>query len=160
MASALLILFLTSLFALNSTAMRMLRSASETADASQLLQTRVEQVRLANWTQVTRADWVQENLLPTRTQAAAPGTLVHKIDTLNDLQGARENVEVAVYPPAAGSDAFTVSRDESGNVSNPGGDLSAKDQVCVHLTVSWTSWGGRTRSRELSTIVSRWGISK
>lgn len=82
MTSAILVLFLTSLFALNSTVMRMLHSATETAYASQQLQTRVEQLRLANWSQLTRPSWVQANLLPTPAQAGPSHALIRKVDNL------------------------------------------------------------------------------
>ena len=52
-------LFLGSLFTMNMTAMRTMRTAREAANASQVLQQRVESMRIANWHQVTNADWVK-----------------------------------------------------------------------------------------------------
>ena len=163
MSAAILILFLTSLFALNSTVMRMLRAAGETAAASQELQTRVEQLRLANWTLATKPSWVQQNLLPTAVQAGPSYPLIHKIDTLNDLPGLSEQIvctgQVGSPPPT-----YTVSRDADGNVTatddGVAASLAAQEGVLVRVTLTWQSWGGRTRSRELQTVLSRWGISK
>ena len=63
-------LFLTSLFALNSNMMRLLGAASEAANASLDLQQRTEQVRLANWQQISDPAWVSTNLLGTMTDAS------------------------------------------------------------------------------------------
>lgn len=149
-ASALLVLFLTSLFALNSTVMRMLRSASETATASQEAQARLEQVRLANWPQITKSTWVQDTLLKQlKTDAVIS----------NDLPGMVERVEG--WRTGDTTAAYAVTRDAAGNVTTAtAADLSTEDLIYVHVIVSWTSWGGRPRSRELVTVVSRWGISK
>ena len=150
MASALLVLFLTSLFALNSTAMRMLRSAGETTAASQEAQARIEQVRLANWPQITKSTWVQNTLLSQMKTDAVIS---------DDLPGMSERVEG--WREGGTAAAYSVTRDASGTVSTTtAADLSAEDLVYIHVVVSWTSWGGRARSRELVTAVSRWGISK
>src|SRR3954471_3056834 len=63
-------LFLGSLFTMNISAMKTMRTAREAAAASQVLQQRVESMRIANWHQITDADWVKDNLL----SADAPGS--------------------------------------------------------------------------------------
>ena len=57
--------------------MHLLRASAEAANASQSLQQRVEQVRLANWTQLTDPNWVQGTLLNTKTDASVnlPGLI-------------------------------------------------------------------------------------
>ena len=159
MAGAIIVLFLTSLFSLNSTVMRLLGSAAETANASQHLQQRVEQVRLANWNQVTDPAWLQANLLATRTDAAVnlPGVQ----ETLTVTPYTSPSSAAATNPPAP----FTVTRDATGKVTvSPAGYASAglmatQEMVQVDLTVTWPGWT-RTRTRALTTLVSRWGISK
>lgn len=172
-AATLLTLFLTSLFALNSTVMRMLRSAAETTCASQELQTRIEQVRLVNWRQISQSG----------TTASARGTayniLAAPTDALGDLPGISERLDAILYRdplvfdskgnvvlPAA---SFSVLRDANGVLTVKDGNggnattsvnLSAEDKLFVRVAVTWTSWGGRVRTRELVTVVSRWGISK
>src|ERR1700674_4184502 len=69
-AAAICALFLGSLFAMNTSTMQTIKMARETACASQVLQQRVEAMRIANWHQVTDADWLQANLL----NADAPGS--------------------------------------------------------------------------------------
>ena len=158
MAAALLAMFLTSLFALNSTVMRMLRSASETANASQELQTRVEQIRLTNWLQATNPDAVQD-LLRRATNA-----------TLN-LPDLTETLLVRPYSYALPeqSPAFKFQRASDGTVSPAtdgptatGADLADPSVAMIRFdyALTWRSWGGRTRTRALTTVVSRWGVSK
>ncbi len=158
-AGAIIILFLTSLFALNSTVMRLLGAAAKTASASQDLQQRVEQVRLANWTQITDASWVQANLLGTQTDASI------------NLPGLQETITVSPYvsPSSAAATTapspFTVTRTSTGTVtaSQAGSTSSAAmvnlEMVQVDLTICWPGWNHQ-RTRALTTIVSRWGISK
>ena len=159
-AGAIIILFLTSLFALNSTVMRLLGAAAETASASQDLQQRVEQVRLANWSQITDPAWVQANLLGTPTDASV------------NLPGLQETMTVTPYispsstaPATAPPAAFTVTRSSVGTVTvTPAGYASAaamanQEMVRIDLTITWPGWN-RQRYRALTTLVSRWGISK
>src|ERR671926_1277156 len=68
-ATAISALFLGSLFLMNSSAMDTIQMARESACASQVLQQRVESMRIANWHQVTDANWLLTNLL----NADAPG---------------------------------------------------------------------------------------
>ncbi len=50
---------------MNMTGIKAIRIAREAACASQVLQQRVEAMRIANWHQVTDANWVKNNLLST-----------------------------------------------------------------------------------------------
>ena len=158
MASALLMLFLTSLFALNSTVMRMLRSANETADASQELQCRVEKIRLANWTQVTNPTSMRELL---RKKTDATQDLPDVVETLVVRPYSFDQPEQApAFKWQRASDA-TVSPAPDGPAAT-GRDLSKPDvgMIRFDVTVTWRSWGGRMRTRTLSTVVSRMGVSK
>src|SRR3712207_5115098 len=56
-------MFLGSLFTMNITAMKNIRVAREASSASQVLQQRVEAMRIANWHQITDPTWVSSNLL-------------------------------------------------------------------------------------------------
>src|SRR5436305_14629487 len=75
-------IFLGSLFAMNTASMGTIKRAREAASASQVLQQRVESMRIANWHQITDADWVKANLLNT---AAAGST---------DLKSVSENLTI------------------------------------------------------------------
>ena len=159
-AGAIIVLFLTSLFALNSTVMRLLGSAAETANASQHLQQRVEQVRLANWNQITDPSWLQANLLAAKTDAAV------------NLPGMQESVTITPYlSPSSATPAtpppgyFTVKRDPTGQLTvtptgySSAGLMAKQEMVQVDVSVTWPGWT-RSRTRILTTLVSRWGISK
>src|SRR5256885_458138 len=63
MAAGLVAVFLGSLFTMNSSSMGTIKMARQSAAASQVLQQRVESLRIANWHQVTDADWIKTNLL-------------------------------------------------------------------------------------------------
>ena len=161
-AGAIIILFLTSLFALNSTAMRILGSARETASASQSLQQRVEQIRLANWPQITDVNWVQSTLLAAQTDASV------------NLPGLQETITVTSYTSPSSSPAdltalpeyatFTVNRSATGAVTVTSGAgttaaMASQQMVQIDLTITWPGWN-HPRTRALTTLVSRWGISK
>ncbi len=162
-AGAIIILFLTSLFALNSTVMRLLGAAAETSSASQDLQQRVEQVRLANWSQITSPPWVQANLLGTPTDASVnlPGLQETLTVTPYVSPSSAPAPATATAPPAA----FTVTRNALGTVTvTPAGYASSaamanQEMVQIDLTITWPGWN-RQRYRALTTLVSRWGISK
>src|SRR3954463_1944866 len=70
MAAGISAIFLGSLFAINTASMGTIKMAREAAAASQVLQQRVESMRIANWHQITDADWIRDNLM----NAAAPGS--------------------------------------------------------------------------------------
>ncbi len=158
-AGAVVTIFLASLFVLNSDMMHLLRAATETANASQDLQQRVEQVRLANWNQITDPNWVQTTLFNTKTDASI------------NLPGLTETLTVTAYTsPSSTSVAsvpppFTVTRNADGTCSvSPAGYsatamLGQQEMVRIDLGVNWPSLS-RTRTRSLTSMVSRWGISK
>ena len=161
-AGAIIILFLTSLFALNSTVMRILGASRETASASQSLQQRVEQVRLANWSQITDVNWVQSTLLATQTDASVnlPG-LQETITVTSYVSPSSSPADITAMPAPA---AFTVNRSATGAVTVTSGagttaGMASQQMVQIDLTLTWPGWS-RQRTRALTTLVSRWGISK
>src|SRR5436853_5449638 len=85
MATAISALFLGSLFLMNSSAMDTIQMARESACASQVLQQRIESMRIANWHQVTDANWLTTNLL----NADAPGS--------NQLKNISETLTLVPY---------------------------------------------------------------
>src|SRR3954464_3567674 len=74
MAAGISALFLGSLFAMNTKSMSTIKMAREAASASQVLQQRVESMRIANWHQITDSSWLRDNLL----NSDAPGTTALK----------------------------------------------------------------------------------
>lgn len=159
-ASALVAIVVTGLFALQSNVMRMLASATETSNASAHLQTRIEQVRLANWGQLADPNWVQTNLLGSPTDAEANLAGLSETYTVASYQSPSSNPPAIPPPPP-----FTVSRDANGGttVSPPGYGYAAlmtnQEMLQVNLSVTWTS-SGRNRTRAQTALISPWGISK
>ena len=157
-AGAIITLFLTSLFALNSNMIHMLRAASEAANSSQDLQTRVEQLRLANWNQITNPVWLTANFFTTTDQ---------KIN----LPGMVETLTVSVYqspaaaPPSPPVPSFTVTHNADGTITtspstySSTASLQQQDMLQLDLCITWPTLY-RSRTRCLTTVVSRWGISK
>ncbi len=173
-AGALLIVFLSSLFALNSLAVRLLHSATETASASQELQTRIEQVRLTNWLQLCNPDTIRNGMMAQPTDAA--------IDTGALLPGLVEFLTVAPVDPAvfvSSNPSITNLTTTAATPTPPAGGyiikrenkvatayldaaastLTTREMVQVNITATWTGWG-RQRTRSATTVISKWGISK
>lgn len=159
-ASAIVTVVLSGLFVLQSNMIRMLASSTETTNASAHLQIRVEQVRLANWSQLTDPDWVQNTLLkrPADADVNLPG--VSETYTITPYQSPCSGSPAVAPPPP-----FTVTRKVDGtrSVSPVGYSSSAllanQEMLQVDLTVNFPSLG-RTRTRAQSTLISPWGISK
>ncbi len=160
MAGAIVTVVLSGLFVLQSNMMRMLSASTETTNASAHLQTRVEQIRLANWPQLTDPGWVQANLLksPTDADVNLPG--LSETYTITPYQSPSSGAPAATPPPP-----FTVTRDGKGalTVSPAGYSYSAllanQEMLQVDLSINFPSLG-RTRTRAQSLLISPWGISK
>src|SRR4051812_40295537 len=54
---------LVATYTLNTQSMATLRLANEESCASQVLQQRVEQLRIANWQRISSPTWVRDNIL-------------------------------------------------------------------------------------------------
>ena len=159
-AAAIVTVLLSGLFVLQSDMMRMLHSSTETTNASAHLQTRVEQARLANWSQLSDPIWIQSNLLqsPTDADVNLPG--LTETYTVTPWQSPCSGAPTAPPPPP-----FTVTRNSSGTLTtSPSGysyslPLSQQEMLKIDLSVTWPSLG-RTRTRAQSMLISPWGISK
>ena len=161
-AAAIVTVVLSGLFILQSNMMRMLNASTETANASTHLQTRVEQVRLANWPQLTDPNWVQTNLLksPTDADVNLPGLTETYTVTPYQSPGSGAPTASATPPPP-----FTVTRNAKGAVTvqpanyNYSALLAAQEMLQIDLAITFPSLG-RTRTRAQSMLVSPWGVSK
>ena len=153
-ASALITLFLSSLFLLNTTVLRMLRSGNETATASQVLQARAEKIRMATWLDATSPTYLPGNLLPDQ-----PPTAIN-------LAALTETIFVGVYNPggATMSPSYIYQRTPDGKITSvsggSGASLAGSDCIQFVVTEKWSSWGGRSRERTLTTLASTWGVGQ
>jgi hypothetical protein len=148
-AAAVCALFLGSLFTINTSAMQTMRMAREAACASQVLQQRVESLRIANWHQVTDASWVQSNLL----NADAPGA--------TELKNISETATLSPYGSGnVGNTQLTRTNGTVSIVSN-NSSLLLENAVEVVWTVNYTgASNGQQISRQVVAILAKGGVAK
>ena len=159
-AGAIVTVLMSGLFVLQSNMMRMLSASTQTTNASAHLQTRAEQVRLANWPQLTDPNWVQASLLnaPAEVDVNLPG--LSETYTVTPYQSPCSGAPAVAPPPP-----FTVTRQVNGTLTvSPAGYsystlLTNQEMLQVDLSITFPSLG-RTRTRAQSLLISPWGISK
>jgi hypothetical protein len=145
-------LFFAGLYQMNWRGIFLLKSGIDGASASQVLTNLAEQIRTANWNEITDPTYLSGTILANSTGTGHLPAVVQTID---------------VYPyPTSGSPsgmAIEVTRDASGNVTTPtagNGKLSTSTTVRVDLTLSWnTALNQNPHTRMLSLIINQAGIS-
>ena len=149
-AAALSALFLGSLFSVNASSMQTIRMARESAAASQVLQQRVEALRIANWHQITDADWLKANLL----NADAPGT-----DTLRAEQ---ETLMLIPYGSSTpGNTTLTRNAGATAAITSRLNSLLAENAMKVVWTVNYTGApNDKAVTRQVVTIIAKGGVAK
>ena len=148
-AAAIMALFLSTLFALNSSSMQTIRMGREAACASQVLQQRIEQLRIANWHQVTDAAWLQTNLL----NAAAPGSGI--------LHTPTETLTLIPYGSATVGNTQLLRSNNVVTVVNQNAALLAESAVKVVWTVAYIGPpGNRSYTRQVVSILAKGGVAK
>ena len=142
-------LFLGSLFTLNISAMRTMRTAREAANASQVLQQRVEAMRIANWHQITNADWVKGNLLST----GAAGS-----DSLKDVT---ETLTLIPYGSANTGNTQIVRSGGNTQIVNRNSNLLTENAMKVVWTVAYNGGTqGQSTTRQTVAILAKGGVAK
>jgi hypothetical protein len=142
-------LFLGSLFTMNMTSMKTLRSAREAAGASQVLQQRVETLRIANWHQITDAAWVRDNLLNT----AAAGT-----DT---LRNASETLTLVPYGSSTVGNTQITRTGNTAQIVNQNTNLLTESAMKVIWTVAYSGGvRGEPVTRQTVAIIAKGGVAK
>ena len=142
-------LFLGSLFTMNTSSMQTIKMAREVAWASQILQQRVEGMRIANWHQVTDANWIQANLLNTD----APGS-----DGLKNLS---ETLTLIPYGSSATSTTQLVRANGSTTIVTQNPSLLTESAMKVVWTVNFTGApNSRNSTRQTVTILAKGGVAK
>ncbi len=142
-------LFLGSLFTMNITAMRTMRTAREAANASQVLQQRVEAMRIANWHQITSADWVRNNLLS--TNAAGSESLKNMTETLTLIP----------YGSSTAGNTQIVRSGGNTQIINRNSNLLTENAMKVIWTVVYNGGTeGRSTTRQTVAILAKGGVAK
>lgn len=142
-------LFLGSLFTLNVTSMKTLRTARESAAASQVLQQRVETLRIANWHQITNATWIKDNVLNT----SAAGT--------DSLKGMTETLTLVPYGSETAGSTKIVRTGGSTQITSNNSSMLTESAMKVIWTVAYTgSVRSEAISRQAVAVVAKGGVAK
>jgi hypothetical protein len=126
-----------------------IQMARESACASQVLQQRIESLRIANWHQVTDVNWLLANLL----NSDAPGS--------TQLKNLSETLTLVPYnSTTVGNTQITRSSGTVALVSNNTA-LLGENAVKIIWTVSYTAApNDRTISRQIVAILAKGGVAK
>ena len=151
-AVAVTLISLAGCFAANANFLALLKSAEQAAAASQSIQERVEQMRIANWIQITDVDYLQSNVLSSPTASA------------RTLAGCTETLTVSAYPsPSLGAPAPTkITRtDTQLVVESADASLKKNAMVKVDWVITWNPRSDQSpRSRSGTVLVAKGGIVK
>ena len=147
-ASAVAALFLGSLFTVNTSSMQTVKMAREAASASQVLQQRIESLRIANWHQITDATWLKNNVL----NADAPGTTA--------LKSPAEQLTIVPYGSSTtGNIQLTRTNGTTSIISSTA--LLTESAVKVIWTVNYNGTPrDRAMSRQVVAILAKGGVAK
>lgn len=152
LAVALTLIGLAGCFAANANLLGMLKAANQGASASQSIQERVEQMRTANWLQITDSNYLKTNFLSSPTASA------------RSLPGCIETLTVTGYPPpVAGEGPSTRLTSSDGQVAVLSIDTGLKSNALVKAdwVVTWTVGGNQSlRTRSGTVLVAKGGIVK
>ena len=134
---------LLGFYASEQQAARIARAGRAVASASEMLQERIEAFRYAPpWTNITTAAGIAS------VTASAPAIAAN-------FTYVSETFTVQGYPSGS---QLVVTRSPSGTFTNNGVDLSSSRCVKLTVTATWLAPGNVSRTRQISTIVTRGGI--
>ena len=149
MAAGICALFLGTLFTMNSSSMETVKMAREAACASQVLQQRVESLRIANWHQVTNPDWLKTNLL----NGDAAGTAT--------LKNASETLTIVPYGSATVGNTQLSRSQGVTTIVNRNTALLQENAVKIIWTLAFIgSPNGRQNTRQTVAILAKGGVAK
>lgn len=148
-AVAISVLFLSSVFMMNISAVDSIRGSKESVAASQVLQQRIESLRIANWQQITSASWLAANSLNT----SAAGT-----DVLKDLT---ETLTLVSYGSTSVGNTQLVRNSSGTSVVNENAGLLTENAVKAIWTVTYNGApNNRFVSRQIVAILAKGGVAK
>ena len=148
-ATTISVMFLSSLFVMNSASMQSLRLARETACASQVLQQRIESMRIANWHQITDANWIRNNLLNT----LAAGT--------DQLKEVTETLTLIPYGSSATETTQLIRTGGNARVVTANTTLLKENAMKIIWVVDYTGIpNNHPKSRQTVAILAKGGMAK
>jgi hypothetical protein len=148
---------LAAVYGTTSQALRVLKAARFSGVASQVLQQRIELLRLASFSHVTTSG----SLVALMTGDAGETKSEENMAGANNL---REEVLIGTYSVPGSSytptpQSFVVTRENGVATASSNMNLSAEPLVEARLTVFWSDSSGN-HSREFNTVLSSKGVSK
>ncbi|MEO8045588.1 MAG: hypothetical protein ABI674_11845 [Spartobacteria bacterium] len=148
-AVAISVLFLSSVFTMNISAVDSIRCSKESVAASQVLQQRIESLRIANWQQITTASWLAANSLNTSAAGA---------DVLRNLT---ETLTLVPYGSANVGNTQLVRNSLGTSIVNQNAGLLTENAVKAIWTVTYTGApNNRAVSRQIVAILAKGGVAK
>jgi uncharacterized protein (TIGR02598 family) len=148
-ACAISVLFLSSVFTMNIASMDTIRCAKESVAASQVLQARIESLRIANWQEITSATWLAANTL--NTDAAGSDILKNLTETLTLVPYGSANIGNTQLTRTASS--TTIVHVNAG--------LLTENLIKAIWTVDFTGApNNRAVSRQMVAILGQGGVAK
>jgi uncharacterized protein (TIGR02598 family) len=148
-AVAISVLFLSSVFTMNISSLDTIRCAKESVAASQVLQARIESLRIANWQEITSASWLAANTL----NAPAAGS--------NVLKNLTETLTLVPYGSSSiGNTQLTRTRNGT-TIVNANPALLTENEIKAIWTVEFTGApNDRPISRQIVAILAQGGVAK
>ena len=146
------LVFGAAAFASNQRLLLALKSQKETTAATMALQWRMESFRSTAFSNIASHDYVKNNILTVRTSTDSNGNVT---DPFAPLGAITEQLTIGVYP-ADGSTPTVMRWDAShptGQDVSTNSGLGSATLLKVDVLETWTSADGRSRTREISTIV-------
>ncbi|HEY6071513.1 MAG TPA: hypothetical protein VIU85_09085, partial [Chthoniobacterales bacterium] len=130
-------------------AMDTIQMARESACASQVLQQRVESMRIANWHQVTDSSWLVQNVL----NSDAPGS--------NQLKNVSETLTLVPYGSSTVGNTQISRTNGTVTLVSSNSALLGENAVKIIWTVNYTAApNDRTISRQIVAILAKGGVAK
>lgn len=145
-------LFISALTLMSSNILRLLRTAKDDVSASQALQERVEEMRIANWAQITDTTYLANTLLSTAS------------DSTGGLANPVETVTVTAYR-STGADptirARVIRQNNAALIVTSNSNLKNERMVRVDIDLSWKGYPrSRQRERATTALIAQGGITK
>ena len=148
-ATGLVAVFLGSLFTMNTASMDTIQMAKQSAAASQVLQQRVESLRIANWHQVTDANWVKTNLLSIAS------------DSGSGLQNLVETLTISPYGSATVGNTVITRSGTSATITSRNDALLLENAVKVVWGLTYKGTPNQsTLTRQTVAILAKGGVAR
>ena len=149
-AVAVIMLALGAVMQWNGQQLKMVKSARQSNAATLSLGERIEQLRIANWKQITDATYLRDTYYASQPKSMGP------------LDRTVEKITVTSYPDPTVTTPLIVQKTGSGTgqVLSNGAALDSERLARVDLSLAWVGTDGRDRLRESSTIITNGGISR